>query len=44
MLMATNARATPLVFAAVVLTALASFTLFALVSLIERRAVPWQHR
>ena len=42
MLMATNARATPLVFAAVVITALASFTLFALVSVIERRAVPWQ--
>jgi ABC-type nitrate/sulfonate/bicarbonate transport system permease component len=37
---ATNARATPLVFAAIVITALASFAIFALVSLLEHLVLP----
>lgn len=38
---AANSRATPLVFAAIVVSALLSFAIFGLVSLLERLFVPW---
>lgn len=41
---AANARATPLVFAAILVTALASFAIFGFVSILERLLVPWKFK
>lgn len=41
---AANARSTPLVFAAIFVTALTSFAIFTLVSVLERVFVPWKFR
>lgn len=39
---AANSRATPLVFAAILVTALTSFAIFSVVSILERLFVPWK--
>lgn len=43
MLTSTNSHALPVVFATIVVTAVLSLALFALVNLIERLALPWYH-
>lgn len=43
MVTATNSHALPVVFAIIVITAILSLTLFGLVNLIERLALPWYH-
>lgn len=40
---AANARSTPLVFAAIVVTALLSFAIFTLVTVLERLCTPWRY-